>query len=66
MHRLFILYARKEKRRIPSSSGKPKNKIRKSYKYLFLQGKKITDAALNIMSRTANYQVRQPVRKWPF
>lgn len=65
MRRLFILYARKEKRRIPSSSGKPKNKIRKSYKYSFRE-KKITDAALNIMSRTANYQVRQPVRKWPF
>lgn len=67
MHCLFILYAQKEKR-IPSSSGQPKNHIRTPYEYWFIPWgeKKITDAVLNIMIRTTNYQVRQPVRKQPF
>lgn len=44
-----------------------KNEKIKPSKYLFLQGKtKITDATVTIISRTTNFQVRQPVRKQPF
>lgn len=39
----------------------------KTFQVLFLQGKtKISDATVTIITRTTNFQVRQPVRKQPF
>lgn len=48
-------------------ANQKKNEKIKPSKYLLLQGKtKITDATVTIISRTTNFQIRQPVRKQPF